>query len=129
MYRTHQEFLEQFYDSSFYLYLDDLFYDLIRQDYDSSNLACSVQQKDKMFTFNSNMNDTHLVLIDYKIGEELPVKSTVYDTNTINLTDKDSDYTLVYMLDESMFHRSGFLLVNNTTGKVYNYNISLEVIK
>ena len=129
MYRTHQEFLEQFYDSSFYLYLDDLFYDLIRQDYDSSNLACSVQQKDKMFTFNSNMNDTHLVLIDYKIGEELPAKSTIYDTNTINLTDKDSDYTLVYMLDESMFHRSGFLLVNNTTGKVYNYNISLEVIK
>ena len=112
-----------------HLSIYDLFYDLIRQDYDSSNLACSVQQKDKMFTFNSNMNDTHLVLIDYKIGEELPAKSTIYDTNTINLTDKDSDYTLVYMLDESMFHRSGFLLVNNTTGKVYNYNISLEVIK
>lgn len=129
MYRLHQEFINQFNDSAYYLYLDEVLYDLIRQDYDSFNLVCRVQQKNNVFSFNNDMNDTHLVLIDYKVGEDLPTKTTLYDVNSIDLTDRDSDYTLVYMLDKSMFCRSGFLLVNNMTGKVYNYNMSLEVIK
>ena len=44
MHRLHQEFINQFNDSSYYLYLDDVLYDLIRQDYDSFNLVCHVQQ-------------------------------------------------------------------------------------
>lgn len=75
------------------------------------------------------MDDTHLVLIDYKIGEDLPTKSTLYDTNTVDLTDRNSNYTLIYMIDKTMVYRSGFLLINNVTNKVYNYNMSLEVIK
>ena len=129
MYRLHQELLVQFDESSYYLYLDEIFYDLIRQDYDTSNLACNIQQQNRIFKFNTNMNDTHLVLIDYKIGEDLPIKSTNYESNVVDLTSRDSDYTLIYMLDKSMFYRSGFLLVNNITGKAYNYNISLEVIR
>ena len=129
MHRLHQEVINQFDDSPYYLYLDYVLYELIRLDYEIANINCTVQQKNKVFSFNTKMNDTHLVLIDYKIGEDLPVKSTIYDTNTIDLTNKDSDYTMVYMLDKFMYNRSGFLLINNSTGKVYNYNISLEVIE
>ena len=59
----------------------------------------------------------------------MPTKSTLYDTNTVDLTDRNSDYTLIYMIDKTMVYRSGFLLINNVTNKVYNYNMSLEVIK
>ena len=129
MHRLHQEVINQFDDSPYYLYLDYVLYELIRLDYEIANINCTVQQKNKVFSFNTKMNDTHLVLIDYKIGEDLPVKSTIYDTNSIDLTNRDSDYTMVYMLDKFMYNRSGFLLINNSTGKVYNYNISLEVIE
>ena len=74
------------------------------------------------------MSETNKKVWEDEEYRKLHTKENHYNYN-YNLTDKDSDYTLVYMLDESMFHRSGFLLVNNTTGKVYNYNISLEVIK
>lgn len=129
MYRLQQEFISQFDESSYFLYLDEIFYDLIRQDYESYSLVCNAQQKNKVFNFSSNMDDTHLVLIDYKIGEDLPTKSTLYDTNTVDLTDRNSNYTLIYMIDKTMVYRSGFLLINNVTNKVYNYNMSLEVIK
>ena len=129
MHRLHQEVINQFDDSPYYLYLDYVLYELIRLDYEIANINCTVQQKNKAFSFNTKMNDTHLVLIDYKIGEDLPVKSTIYDTNSVDLTNRDSDYTMVYMLDKFMYNRSGFLLINNSTGKVYNYNISLEVIE
>lgn len=129
MYRLHQELISQFDDSSYFLYLDDILYDLIRIDYESYNIDCAVHYKNGIFEFSSNFDDTHLVLIDYKVGEEMPTKDTVYDSNKVDMTNRNSDYTLIYMLDSSMLYKSGFVLVNNITGKIYNYNMALEVDK
>lgn len=70
---------------------------------------------------------THIASIEFLANEDAPLKTTRSSSSSIVLSESTT-YTLLYLVEESLIATSGFVLINNSTGMSYSYNINMEVI-
>ena len=126
-YILEQEFINQGYCSIYSQNLDNILYKTIQlNNNDTKDLCEKVLIKDNVLNF-IGVSNCKMITIDYYLNNELPIKSS-YDTFEYNMENKQSLYTVIYLINNSMFNRSGFILINNETEKIYNYDIKLEVL-
>ena len=85
------------------------------------------------FTVENNLGhftDTEnckLITIDYYLDKDMPEINSFKSDSKISLNNKDSYYTLIYLVEDNMFNKSGFILKNNISNKIYNLDIDVEV--
>lgn len=123
-FRLIQEILDYNLDILSYEKLDELIFESVKPFYIKtfSNYS-KVLIKNNILSFEDSYG-SHIATIDF-YGDSTPVKKS-YDSS-LNLETLDSNYTLIFLVSNNLYNKSGFVLRNNKTGKIYDFNVSVEV--
>ena len=78
-----------------------------------------------IITFSSDTSSTFISCIN--ITNDYIEKSV--HKKSYNIDDYDNGYSILCLTDGTNSHRSGYILVNNSTKEIYASNIELETIK
>lgn len=85
-----------------------------------------VSVKNNLINFSVNKN-VHMASITLDANKDFILKAS-HDNFTYDTSTYVNGYTLLFLVDNDTNIRSGFVLINNNTKQIYNYNIDMEVM-
>ena len=122
-----QEILTQGYNSDYSNMLDMLMYNTIALNFTNIKNMCSNFTVENNLGHFTDTENCKLITIDYYLDKDMPEINSFKSDSKISLNNKDSYYTLIYLVEDNMFNKSGFILKNNISNKIYNLDIDVEV--
>lgn len=124
-----QELLNTVIDSLQCNNLDSMFVDVIQKEFfNIINIPLFNVLYDNGSICFSN-NKYNIVVLDFYVGDEYPQKSIFLSNEYIDISNRDSYYTLIYGINKKTRTKTGFFLKNNVTKKEYYYKLVFEEVK
>lgn len=112
--------------SSYSTQLDEAVYNVVALNCANyENVVNNATLNDSFLSFD-NLKNHHLASVTIDLNKENIIK-TSYDNFNYDINSKFDGYTILFLLDDYSFNKTGFILINNSTKQIYNYNINLEV--